>query len=187
MRPIIIPMLTACYPYFFVLVLQLTTVSRLIAQQPADVRQVRWGLTPQQVKEAESRKPTSFRNEKLVYARVPLANRILGLEYTFNGDSLLSASYYYYTTASITQADVVAASTELEALLTEKYGPGKTSQVGEIRTTNWLTLRTQISLSLGNVNKGWSLELVYLCRVCSGVAGIQAHDTSKARKDIKDL
>lgn len=176
-----------CQRLFLVFLLQLFIVAQLVAQPPADVRQVRWGFSPKQVKEAESMKPTSFRNEKLVYARIPLVNRTVGLEYTFNGDSLLSASYYYYTTASITQADVTAASDELEALLNEKYGPGKASRVGEIRTVNWLTPRTQISLSLGNVDRGWSLELAYLCRVCSGETRKEVNDTWKPRKDIKDL
>lgn len=175
------------YRLALLVTLLLVVVDSLMAQQTADVRQVRWGVSPKQVKEAESIKPTSFRNDKLVHARVPLANRTVGLEYTFNADSLLSASYYYYTTASITQADVTAAADEFETLLTEKYGPGKASRVGEIRTINWLTPRTQISLSLGNVDKGWSLEIVYLCRVCSGEPTVPAKDSWKAHKDIKDL
>lgn len=172
---------------YVVLVLLLLATSSVRAQSTADVRQVRWGLSPKQVKEAETRKPTSFRDEKLVYSRVPLADRTVGLEYTFNGDSLLSASYYYYTTQSVTKADVLAAQSELKTLLEEKYGPGKTYPVGEASSVRWLTPRTQINLTLGNVDKGWSLELTYLCRVCSGTAAPQSNTAWKPRKDIKDL
>ncbi|UFH57096.1 hypothetical protein [Spirosoma sp. KNUC1025] len=157
------------------------------AQQSPDIRQVRWGFSPAQVKQAETIKPSSTRSEKIIYARVPLVNRTVGLEYTFNGDSLLSASYYYYTTAVITQADVTTAAGELKALLTEKYGPGKTANVGEIQNTVWLTPRTQVNLSLGNVDKGWSLEIVYLCRVCSGEPVPPAANTWRPRKEVKDL
>lgn len=182
-------MQAACQRFFLVFLLHLLTLGQLSGQQLPDIRQVRWGFSPELVKQAESQKPTSVRHDKIVYARVPLANRQVGLEYEFNGDSLLSASYYYYTTPAITQADVMAASTELEALLTEKYGPGKVVQVGELRTMNWLTPRTQIRLALGNVDRGWSLEIGYLCRVCSGDrnTGLQTNDSWKARKDIKDL
>ena len=159
----------------------------LRAQSTADIRQVRWGFSPKQVKEAEAVKPTSFRNEKLVYARVPLINRTVGLEYTFNGDSLLSASYYYYATASVTEADVKATWDELQTQLTEKYGSGKLSRTGEISTVAWFTPRTQVSLALGNVDRGWSVELVYLCRVCSGQPNKQTSTQWKPRKEINDL
>ncbi|MVM35345.1 hypothetical protein GO755_35310 [Spirosoma sp. HMF4905] len=174
---------------FYALLVQLTMAGQLRAQQTADVRQVRWGFSPKLVKEAESLKPTSTRKDKIVYSRVPLVNRTGGLEYDFNGDSLLSATYYYYTTPSITQSDVTAASTELEGLLAEKYGPGKIVQVGELRTVNWLTPRTQIRLALGNVDRGWSLEIVYLCRVCSGDPKVdsQTKGSWKAKKEINDL
>ncbi|WP_080236862.1 hypothetical protein [Spirosoma rigui] len=171
----------------YLTLLLLLTTSLLRAQSTPDVRQVRWGFSPKQVKEAEARKPTSFRDEKLVYSRVPLADRNVGLDYTFNGDSLLSASYYYYTTQSVTKADVLAAQTDLKTLLDEKYGPGKAYAVGEANTVRWLTPRTQINLTLGNVDRGWSLELTYLCRVCSGTAGPQPNANWKPRKDIKDL
>ena len=170
-----------------VLFFLLSIASPVMAQNTADLRQIRWGFSPKQVKEAEPIKPTSFRQEKLVYNRVPLASRTVGLEYTFNGDSLLSASYYYYMTASVTQADVTAAMSEWKNLLEEKYGPGKPYQVGEIRTVRWLTPRTQINLSLGNLDKGWSLELAYVCRVCSGEARPQTKGDWKARKDSKDF
>ncbi|GAB3809420.1 hypothetical protein GCM10028819_51040 [Spirosoma humi] len=150
------------------LVLFLPATGLLYGQQPADVRAVRWGFTPKQVKEAEPTKPTSTKKEKLIYARVPLNDRMVGLEYAFNGDSLLSASYYYYTTASITKDDVLAASVEFDKQMTEKYGRGKPVLLGDTRNTIWLTPRTQITLSVGNVDRGWSVELVYLCRVCSG-------------------
>ena len=140
----------------------------LFGQQNPDVRTVRWGFTPKQVKEAEPTKPTSTKKEKLIYARVPLNDRMVGLEYDFNGDSLLSASYYYYTTASITKDDVLAASVEFDKQMTEKYGRGKTVPLGDTKNTIWLAPRTQITLSVGNVDRGWSVELVYLCRVCSG-------------------
>jgi hypothetical protein len=165
----------------------LLAAGSLRAQSTTDIRQVRWGFSPKQVKEAETRKPTSFRDEKLVYSRVPLADRNVGLEYTFNGDSLLSASYYYYTTQSVTKADVLAAQSALKALLEEKYGPGKTYPIGEASTVRWLTPRTQINLTLGNVDRGWSLELTYLCRVCSGAPGPQPNASWKPRKDIPDL
>lgn len=151
---------------FFILLLPSTSL--LYGQQENDVRTVRWGFTPKQVKDAEPIKPTSTRKEKLVYARIPLNDRMMGLEYEFNGDSLLSASYYYYTTASITKDDVLAASADLEKQMTEKYGRGKTVLLGDTRNTIWLTPRTQITLSVGNVDRGWSVELAYLCRVCSG-------------------
>lgn len=182
-------MQTTYVRFFSILIIALTTVGQLMAQQTADVRQVRWGFSPKQVKQAETLKPTSVKRDKVVYSRVPLSNRTVGLEYEFNGDSLLSATYYYYTTPAITEADVQAASAELEALLTEKYGPGKVAQVGELRTVNWLTPRTQIRLALGNIDRGWSLEIGYLCRVCAGEikSGVSQKDTWKARKDIKDL
>ncbi|GAB4050823.1 hypothetical protein [Spirosoma litoris] len=173
----------------YIVLFLVSIAGQLVAQQTPDVRQVRWGFSPKQVKETESIKPTSTRKDKLVYARVPLVNRNVGLEYEFNGDSLLSVSYYYYTTPAITQADVTAASSELEALLNEKYGRGKVAQVGELRTVSWLTPRTQIRLALGNVDRGWSLELVYLCRVCSGDpnSAVLTKSTWKPYKDIKDL
>lgn len=154
--------------FFSSFVLLLVTTNLLYGQQAADVRTVRWGFTPKQVREAEPTKTTSTKKEKLVYARVPLNNRLMGLEYEFNGDSLLSASYYYYTTASITKDDVLTASGDLEKQMTEKYGRGKTVLLGDTRNIIWLTPRTQITLSVGNVDRGWSVELAYLCRVCSG-------------------
>lgn len=171
----------------YVLLLQLGTVGLLMAQSTPDIRQVRWGFSPKQVKEAEKEKRTSSKAEKLIYARVPLINRTVGLEYGFNGDSLLSASYYYYTTASISEADVTAASNELEGLLREKYGPGKVKRVGELQTVNWLTPRTQITLSLGKVDRGWSMELMYLCRVCSGDPVPKTNPSWKPLKEIPDL
>ena len=170
---------------FFSLLYLLST--QLWAQAPPDIREVRWGFSPAQVKQAETLKPTSFRNEKLVYTRVPLASRTVGLEYTFNGDTLLSAAYFYYATASVMEADVKAAWDELSGLLREKYGPATQKNAGDSQTINWLTPRTQISLTLGNVERGWSLELVYLCRVCSGQPDTKANTTWKARKQIKDL
>ncbi|MFD2572849.1 hypothetical protein ACFSUS_19565 [Spirosoma soli] len=143
-------------------------VGNIVAQSTPDVRNVRWGFTPKQVRESETGKPTSVKKEKLIYSRIPLVDRMVGLEYDFNGDSLLSASYFYYTTVSITKADVLAASADVEAMLKKQYGPGKSALVGDVRNTVWLTPRTQISLSVGNVDKGWSMEVVYLCRVCSG-------------------
>lgn len=172
---------------FCILLLFHLMTTSLLAQSTADIRQVRWGFSPKQVKEAESIKPMSFRNEKLTYARVPLINRTVGLEYTFNGDSLLSASYYYYATASVTEAEVKAAWEELKTQLTEKYGPGKTAKTGGIGTVAWFTPRTQISLALGNVDRGWSVELVYLCRVCSGQPNVPASKLWQPRKEIKDL
>ncbi|WP_052731218.1 hypothetical protein [Spirosoma radiotolerans] len=150
------------------LIFLLPTTGLLYGQQTADVRTVRWGFSPKQVKEAEPTKPTSVKKEKLIYARTPINDRIMGLEYEFNGDSLLSASYYYYTTASVTKDDVLAASVEFEKQMTDKYGRGKTALLGDTRNIIWLTPRTQITLSVGNVDRGWSVELVYLCRVCSG-------------------
>ena len=170
----------------FFSVLYLVSI-QLWAQTTSDIRQVRWGFSPAQVKQAETLKPTSFRNEKLVYTRVPLASRTVGLEYTFNGDSLLSAAYYYYTTASVMEADVKAAWEELSGLLHEKYGPANPKKVGDSQTINWLTPRTQITLALGNVDRGWSLELIYLCRVCSGQPNAKVNTPWKARREIKDL
>jgi hypothetical protein len=171
-------------------ILLLFPLGYIQAQTANDFRQIRWGFTPKQVKEAETLKPTAKRKEQLVYGRVPLADRTVGLEYNFNGDSLLSASYYYYVTASVTESDVTAATNEFEKLLTEKYGPGKVARVGDTkRQVVWLTPRTQINLSLGNVDRGWSLEVAYLCRVCSGDpnSSKQANTPWKPRKEIKDF
>ncbi|WP_420151440.1 hypothetical protein [Spirosoma sp.] len=167
----------------------LLTSTISFAQQTTDIRQVRWGFSSKQVKEAETVKPTSVKRDKLVYARVPLINRTVGLEYTFNADSLLSASYYYFTTASVTEADVKAAAHELETLLQEKYGKGKTLQLGDTQNVVWLTPRTQITLTLGNVDKGWSVELAYLCRVYPGaqIPNIQVKDNGRPLKEIKNL
>ncbi|GAB4039353.1 hypothetical protein [Spirosoma jeollabukense] len=170
-----------------VLGILVATVGNSLAQSAPDLRRIRWGYSKKQVREAEEKKPTSTRSDKLIYAQVPLGNRMVGLEYEFNGDSLLSASYYYYVNASITQSDVVAAATEFEALLTEKYGPGKSAKVGEIKQTLWMTPRTRISLALGNVDKGWSVELVYLCRVCSGDVQAMPKEEFKPRKEIQDF
>lgn len=171
----------------FVLGILVATVGNSLAQSAPDLRQIRWGFSKKQVKEAEEKKPTSTRSDKLIYAQVPLGDRMVGLEYDFNGDSLLSASYYYYVRASVKEADVVAAAGEFDALLTEKYGPGKISKVGEIKQTLWMTPRTRISLALGNVDKGWSVELVYLCRVCSGDVLAMPKEAFKPRKEIKDF
>lgn len=157
----------------------------LLAQTLPDVRQIRWGMMRKQVREAESQKPTSVRNDKLTYNRIPLTDRIVGLEYDFNGDSLLSATYYYYATVSVTKADVLAAFSEFETKLTEKYGPGRPVKTGDSRQIGWLTPRTQITLALGNVDRGWSTEIVYLCRVCGG--GPQPAKSWKAGKDVKDF
>ncbi|GAB3504724.1 hypothetical protein GCM10027341_35450 [Spirosoma knui] len=160
------------------------------AQSNSDFRQIRWGYTPKQVREAElPLKPNRVKKEKVVYSGVELASRRVGLDYDFTGDSLLSATYFYYSTVSVTEADVRAAASEFETLLTEKYGPGKTASVGGIKQLIWLTPRTQISLSLGNVDKGWSLEVMYLCRVCSGEVGSKQADKQpwKARKEIVDF
>jgi hypothetical protein len=171
-------------------ILVCSALTSIYAQKSTDFRTVRWGFTPKQVKDAETAKPASAKRDKLIYARVPLADRTVGLEYDFNGDSLLSASYYYYTTASITKDDVIAASVDFENLLKEKYGPGKTSFLGDIRNVRWLTPRTQISLSVGNVDKGWSLEVAYLCRVCTldeEKKNLPKEVEFKPRKDIKDF
>ncbi|GAB4033134.1 hypothetical protein [Spirosoma gilvum] len=185
-KPILFPM-SKTYSRLFYVLLSLIISHSLLAQQSSDIRQVRWGFSPKQVKEAEKEKLTSSKADKLVYARVPLINRKMGLEYAFNGDSLLSASYYYYTTAGITEADVTAASNELEGLLREKYGPGKTKRVDELQTVNWLTPRTQITLTLGKVDRGWSMELMYLCRVCSGDPVPKSSQVWKPLKEIQDL
>lgn len=171
--------------FFLFLLLSLIGCGQLLAQQTPDVRQVRWGFSPKQVKEAESSKLTSKKTEKLIYARVPLINRTFGLEYAFNGDSLLSVTYYYHTTAATT--DVTAAADELRALLDEKYGPGKTKKVSDIQNTVWSTPRTLINLSLGNVDKGWSVELVYLCRICTEEPIQPIPGNWQPRKDIPDL
>ncbi|GAB3891600.1 hypothetical protein [Spirosoma agri] len=164
-----------------------TTVN-LHAQQTPDFRAVRWGLRPKEVRETETLKPSSVKREKLTYTGVPLADRTVGLDYDFNGDSLVSASYFLYTTASVTKDDIMAASAEFEALLNAKYGPGKKSLLGDVRNTVWQTPRTQINLSVGNVDRGWSLEVQYLCRVCTeGQPKAPAQTTFKPRKDIKDF
>ncbi|WP_461105935.1 hypothetical protein [Spirosoma koreense] len=158
------------------------------AQSPADFRQVRWGFTPRQVKEAEASKPSATKRERLTYARVPLADRTVGLDYNFNGDSLLSASYYYYTTAAVMKEDVMAAAADFESKLTEKYGRGKTAMLQDTRRVLWLTPRTQISLSIGNVDKGWSVEIEYLCRVCAPNQPVgKPADVYRPLKDIKDF
>ncbi|GAB3551379.1 hypothetical protein [Spirosoma fluminis] len=160
------------------------------AQSTPDFRQIRWGYLPKQVREAElPLKPNRIKNEKVVYTGIELASRRVGLEYDFTSDSLLSATYFYYSTVSVTEADVRAAASEFETLLTEKYGSGKTSSVSDIRQVAWLTPRTHISLSLGNADKGWSLEIMFLCRICSGEKGAKQATKQpwKARKEIKDF
>lgn len=166
------------------------TVGILRAQETADFRKVRWGFNPKQVREAETVKPSSVKREKLVYTGVPLAERSVGLEYNFNGDSLLSASYYYYTTASVTKDDVMATAADFETRLKEKYGPGKASLLGDVRNTIWITPRTQINLSVGNVDRGWSVEVQYLCRVCAPGQkrnGSAKQETFKPRNDVPDF
>lgn len=167
----------------------LIAIGNLLAQQTSDIRNVRWGYRPKQVKEAETAKPYSTKKERITYTQIPLADRKVGLEYDFNGDSLLSASYYYYTTASITKDDVLAAAVDFEALVNEKYGRGKASFLGDTRNVVWLTPRTQISLSVGNVDRGWSVELVYLCRVCSGevIKPERGNTVYKPLKDNRDF
>jgi hypothetical protein len=174
---------------FLVYIVLSCSVTVSYGQQNADFRKIRWGFTPKQVRETEPAKP-SIKREKILYTRIPLADRTVGLEYEFNGDSLLSASYYYYMTASITKDDVIAASVDFEALLTEKYGPGKASFLGDIRNVIWLTPRTQITLSVGNVDKGWSVEVQYLCRVCiadPSKASTSNKEEFKPLKDVKDF
>lgn len=176
---------SVCKGIFLFAMFVAITSNTLCAQVQSDVRQIRWGMSRPQVREAESQKPKSVRKDKLVYSRIPLNDRFVGLEYNFNGDSLLSATYYYYATVSITKADVQAAFGEFEMALTEKYGPGKQMQTGDSRQIGWLTPRTQITLALGNVDRGWSTEIVYLCRVCSGSP--QSAKPWKALKDVKDF
>jgi hypothetical protein len=179
------PIPSVCNGFLLFILIFACTGEKLLAQTQSDVRQIRWGMSRPQVREAESQKPTSVRKDKLVYSRTPLNDRTVGLEYDFNGDSLLSATYYYYATVSITKADVLAAFSEFESALTEKYGPGKKRQTGESREIGWLTPRTQVTLALGNVDRGWSTEIIYLCRVCGG--GPQPVTTWKARKEVKDF
>ncbi|MBD2704980.1 hypothetical protein IC229_30405 [Spirosoma sp. BT702] len=169
--------------------LQFFVINQLLAQQEFDVRKVRWGFSPKQVRDADTLKPTSVKKEKITYTRVPLADRKVGLEYEFNGDSLLSANYYYYVLPGITEADVKQTAVDLAALITDKYGKGKTAQVGELQTVTWLTPRTQIRLALGNTDRGWSLEITYLCRVCSGDPkdAEQAKKPWKPLKEVQDL
>ncbi|GAB3990197.1 hypothetical protein GCM10028807_16840 [Spirosoma daeguense] len=176
-------MKTAFFRALSLLLLQVLFVNQLFAQQEFDVRKVRWGFSPKQVREAESIKPTSVKKEKITYAQVPLADRMVGLEYEFNGDSLLSANYFYYVRPSIPEAEVKQAAIDLAALITDKYGKGKTEQVGELQTVNWQTPRTQIRLALGNSDRGWSLEIMYLCAVCSG----DPKDAELAKKSWKPL
>lgn len=170
---------------FLLFLLCSTAPARLFGQALPDLRQIRWGMPRPQVREAEPQKPTSVRRDKLIYSRIPLNDRTVGLEYDFNGDSLLSATYYYYATVSVTKADVLAAFNEFEGQLTEKYGPGKPIKTGDGQQIIWSTPRTQITLAVGNVDRGWSTEIIYLCRVCGG--GAPAVTSWKARKEIRDF
>lgn len=140
----------------------------LQAQTTPDFRKVTWNFTRPQVKDAEKPNTATRKEDRLVYKRVTLKERPVGLEYDFLDDLLLSATYYYYTTTGITETEVRAAAADFEASLQEKYGKGKTGMVGTIRERVWLTPRTRISLLVGQMDKGWSVEIVYLCRVCSG-------------------
>jgi hypothetical protein len=174
--------------FLFTLLLTYLTLNTLYAQQNPDFRTVRWGTTAKEVKEAEVAKLSSRKRDRLIYNQVPLVDRMVGLEYEFNNDSLITASYYYYMRASITKDDVIAASVEFENALTEKYGKGKSSFVGDIRNVVWLTPRTQISLSVGNVDRGWSAEVQYVCRICSAEAAkALANKEFKPLKDVKDF
>lgn len=160
-----------CYHFIALSTLLFLSTGCLQAQPTPDFRKVRWSFTRPQVKDAEKPSTASRKGDKLVYRRVTLKDRPVGLEYDFLDDLLLSATYYYYTTTGITEAEVRAAAADFEASLEEKYGKGKTSMVGTIRERVWLTPRTRISLLLGQMDKGWSVEIVYLCRVCSGDPG----------------
>jgi hypothetical protein len=153
-------------PLFTLCVLLSFSVKHIHAQSTPDFRKVRWGFSRAQVKDAETPNASSRRGDKLVYKRVPLKDRVVGLEYEFNGDSLLSARYYYYTSTGIKEAEVQAAAEDFEAALQEKYGQGKTKTVGSVRERYWITPRTQISLQVGQADRGWSVEIAYLCRVC---------------------
>ena len=150
----------------FLFIVLFSSVSQLHAQEVPDFRKVRWGFSRSQVKDAETPNASSRQGDRLIYKRVPLKERIVGLEYEFNADSLLSARYYYYTTTGIKEAEVQAAAAGFEAALQEKYGPGKTKMVGSIRERYWITPRTQVSLQVGQMDRGWSVEIAYLCRVC---------------------
>ncbi|GAB3697426.1 hypothetical protein GCM10027592_21530 [Spirosoma flavus] len=174
---------------FLLFLLQFLVINQLLAQTEFDFRKVRWGFSPKQVRDADTLKPTSVKKEQLVYARVPLAGRTVGLEYEFNGDSLLSANYFYYVLPGVSEADVKQLAIDLAALITDKYGKGKTAQVGELQTVTWLTPRTQIRLALGNANRGWSVEVTYLCRVCSGDPqdAKRAKEPWKPLKEVQDL
>jgi hypothetical protein len=159
------------YTLFSQCVLLFLSIGYLHAQPTPDFRKVRWSFSRPQVKDAEMPNTSSRKGDKLVYKRVALKDRTVGLEYDFLDDLLLSATYYYYTTTGITEAEVRAAAADFEASLQEKYGKGKTGMVGTIRERVWLTPRTRISLLVGQMDKGWSVEIVYLCRVCSGDPG----------------
>lgn len=138
-----------------------------LAPQRADLRNVRWGYRHKQVKETERSRASSSNSDKITYNRISLAGRNVGLDYEFNGDSLISATYFYYVTSAIGRDNVIAASVDFETSLTRKYGPGKTSFFGDIRRVIWLIPRTQITLAIGSVaNGGWSVEINYQCRFC---------------------
>ena len=180
------------YTLFALCMLSFLTVESLSAQSTPDFRKIRWSFTRSQVKDAEKPNTASRSGDKLVYKRVVLKDRMVGLEYDFLDDLLLSATYYYYTTTGITEAEVRAAAADFDASLQEKYGKGKTSSVGTIQERVWLTPRTRISLLVGQMDKGWSVEIVYLCRVCSGdpgtgviVPGEVTPDTTK--KELADF
>jgi hypothetical protein len=155
-----------CYTFLTLCVLLFCLTQHAQAQTAPDFRKVRWNFSRAQVKELELPNTSSRKGDKLVYKRVSLKDRIVGLDYEFNGDSLLSARYYYYTSTGIKEVEVRAAAEAFEAALREKYGQGKTKIVGSVRERYWITPRTQISLQVGQMDKGWSVEIAYLCRVC---------------------
>lgn len=161
----------------------------IFAQQKADFRNIRWGFTSKQVIESEPTKPFSKKKELLIYKPISLAGRRVGLDYEFLDGGLLSASYYYYVTASVTKDSVMAAAADFESHLTEKYGKGKARNIGDTKDIVWQTPRTQINLTLGNVDRGWSVEVRYLCRVCSGDAQTTGATPAefKPKKEVKDF
>ena len=155
-----------CHTFLTLFALLFCSMQYAQAQTAPDFRKVRWNFSRAQVKEAEMPNTSSRKGDKLVYKQVTLKGRVVGLEYEFNGDSLLSARYYYHTSTGIKEADIRAAVESFEAALQEKYGPGKTKNVGSVRERYWITPRTQVSLQVGQMDKGWSVEIAYLCRIC---------------------
>ena len=122
-------------PLFAVLMLGCET-------SPPDVRNTRWGMSPEQVKDTETAVLSSEKEYELDYMDWMEGARWVEIQYRFYGDALSRVVVDINSLTDSFHVDVLR-------ILTEKYGPPieKDDQEDRLGTTlirKWITPRTNI-------------------------------------------